>query len=212
MPDFTRLDVATTTNVSRFHNFAKNVETAHIGKLYTTVIDGLDYYFIECTAKPVLAKAPEWVSDNRVTNSILNHKGLTILAAGIISFIFFVIMLHPKGEAAKSAGTGSPVGSPRRSDDDEDSDIEGADGKKGAGEPTSGGATGTATPNGHLTPLTMEEEEEEPDAAGAPEAGGASGAAGVNGDVKGANPPSPRGTVAAPLTAGGAGGLYLLLI
>ncbi len=81
MVDFTSLDAATTGTITRLHNFAKNVETAHLGKLYATAINGLDYYVVQCAAKPVLAKAPEWVSSNRVVNSIQNHKGLTILAS-----------------------------------------------------------------------------------------------------------------------------------
>jgi hypothetical protein len=140
MFDFSSLGVATTETITRFHNFAKNVETAHLGKFYTTVINGLDYYVVERAAKPALAKAPEWVSSNRVVNFIQNNKGLTILAAGIITLIFIVVMLHPPGNAAKSTGTGSPDRAPETSDDEGDSDVR-------DGVSDNEGSTDTDSPN-----------------------------------------------------------------
>ncbi len=129
MVDFTSLDTATLSTVNRFHDFAKNIETAHLGNLYTTVIDGIDYYVVECIAKPVLAKAPEWVSDNRVVSSIQNNKGFAILAGSIITIIFIVIMLHPKGEGPKPTPPDATNKIPSHSDDEGDSNTEKTDGK-----------------------------------------------------------------------------------
>jgi hypothetical protein len=96
MVDFTSLNTATLETATRFHNFAKNIETVHFGNLYTTVIDNIDYYVVECAAKPLLEKAPQWVYENRVVDSIKNNKGLYILVAGIITLFFINYMLHAK--------------------------------------------------------------------------------------------------------------------
>jgi hypothetical protein len=136
--------------VTHYHNLAKNIETAHFGNLYTNVCDGLDYYVVEKAAKPLLSKAPEWIFDNKGVSTILDNKGLAILAGGMISFILFVIWLHPKGEPieppkpigedekgvdplasnekARNGGTGSAHHSP------EPSGEEGA-GEKGEADP-----------------------------------------------------------------------------
>lgn len=99
MPYLTGLEQKTSEFFSTAHHYLKNIETAHLGNLYTTVIDNLDYYFIECAAKPLLNQAPEWVTDNQVVDSIKNNKGLAIAIAGTVTLallIYFVVLLHPK--------------------------------------------------------------------------------------------------------------------
>jgi hypothetical protein len=124
MVDSASLNTTTIETVNRFHNFAKNIETAHLGNLYTTVIDGLDYYVVECAAKPLLANAPEWLSDNRVVSPIKDNKGLAILVGGIITLIFIIIMLHPKGGAPKPTGPVLKGTTPVPSDKERDSNTE----------------------------------------------------------------------------------------
>ncbi len=160
MVDFTSLNTATLETATRFHNFAKNIETAHLGKLYTTVLDGIDTYVVEGVAKPFLEKAPEWVYENSIVDSIKNNKGLYILAAGIITLFFINYMLHPKGEAqiketppkSKGEGDGDDVDSsaekekptepdlskpnPLISDDKKDTNIEKTDRKNKSQDPT----------------------------------------------------------------------------
>jgi hypothetical protein len=112
------------SGVTRFHNFAKNIETAQLGTYYTTFIDGLDYYVVESAAKPILAKAPEWLSDNRVVSTIKDQKCLVILAGSIITFVLFMIWLHPKGGAPKPIDPDLTGKKPLPSDKKEGSDVE----------------------------------------------------------------------------------------
>ena len=132
MVDFTSLNTATLDTVTYFHNFAKNIETAHLGKLYTTFHDGIDTYVVEGVAKPLLEKAPEWVYENSVVDSIKNHKGLYILAAGIITLFFINYMLH-----AKSGVQGPDERpTPPDSNDEKDTKIKDTDGKSKPKDPT----------------------------------------------------------------------------
>jgi hypothetical protein len=133
MVDLASLNASITSTATQFHNFAKNIETAHLGNLYTTVIDGLDYYVVECAAKPILEKTPEWVSDNRVVNTILENKGLVILAGGVITFILFIIWLHPKGDAPKLTGPDSKGTTPvhfKKKKEDSGVESDGSDSEK----------------------------------------------------------------------------------
>jgi hypothetical protein len=126
MVDFNSLDVTATGIVSRFHNFAKNIETAHLGKLYTQALDGLNYYVVERAAKPALQKAPEWVTSNRAVSAIQSHLGLSIVvgaAVSVVSFILFMILLHPKGTTAKPIGPDSLDETPPPSDNEVELDI-----------------------------------------------------------------------------------------
>jgi hypothetical protein len=127
MVDLASLDAATLGTVTRFHNFAKNIETAQLGAYYTTCIDNIDYFVVECVAKPVLAKTPEWVYENRIVTTLLDNKGLVILAGSIITFIFIVIMLHPQDQAPYSTGPDLTKKTPLPSDKKEGSATEDTD-------------------------------------------------------------------------------------
>lgn len=147
MVDFTSLNTATLETATRFHNFAKNIETAHLGNLYTTVIDGIDYYIVERAAKPLLEKAPEWVYENSVVDSIKNHKGLYILAAGIITLIFINYMLHPKDEVQDH---GDNPTSPKSKDD---ANLENGDGKNKPVDPNLPKPTSSNSKDGKETSI-----------------------------------------------------------
>ncbi len=121
MVDIPSLDVAATGAFSRFHNYAKNVETAHLGNLYSSTLDNLHYYAIESVAKPALSKAPEWVSDNRVVSIIRSHQGISMAvgaALTLISIVSFWIWLHPAGKTTTPPNNTLP---PSGDDDDTDS-------------------------------------------------------------------------------------------
>jgi hypothetical protein len=108
MIGISNLGQAASEKLTRFHNFAKNVETAHLGKLYTTFIDNLNYYVVECVAKPVWRAAPPSVSNNRAVSFIQNHKGLSIIVAGVATAalsIYIIVMLHPPTKEAVKAIT-----------------------------------------------------------------------------------------------------------
>ncbi|HEX2579022.1 MAG TPA: hypothetical protein VHK67_01290, partial [Rhabdochlamydiaceae bacterium] len=100
--DINRIDATVTGFVSRCHTYVQSIETANFGKFYSKALDGLNYYLVDSVAKPALQKAPEWVYDNRAVNAVLKNKGISILVVAVVSFVFFVIWLHPKGPTSKA--------------------------------------------------------------------------------------------------------------
>lgn len=115
MVDFTSLNAAATATVSGFHNYAQNIETARLGNLYSKAFDGLNYYVVECVAKPALEKAPEWMTDNLAVSTIRNNQGLSIvvgISLAVASLVSFIIWLHPEGTTSKPPRAGFPDPNP----------------------------------------------------------------------------------------------------
>ncbi len=46
---------AASEKITSYHNWVKNVEKARFGEGYTIVSDKIDYYIVECIAKPILS-------------------------------------------------------------------------------------------------------------------------------------------------------------
>lgn len=136
MIDIAGLEQSVSGNLARLHNWAKNVETAHLGQYYTTVIDNLDYYIVECVAKPTLNKAPDWVSDNKAVSFIKDYKGLIIVTTTVALAIFILVMLHPKGPAKQDPSSEPKPITPRNPEND------GGSSPRANGGSTEAGATG----------------------------------------------------------------------
>jgi hypothetical protein len=114
MVDIASLDRAAKGAFSSCHNYVKN--TDHLGRLYSSTLHTLDHYLIKGAAEPALSKAPEWVSDNRIVTAIQNHQGISLAvgaALTLISFVSFVIWLHPTGKTVKLKDTGTTPPSPK---------------------------------------------------------------------------------------------------
>ena len=133
MVDFAALEQTVSGHLSSLHKWAKNIETAILGSYYTTVIENLDYYVVECAAKPALNKAPEWVSDNRAVSFIKDYKGLVIVATTVALTIFIMVMLHPKRpvDAADKDQTGKPDPIPPNKNEDTGEASPRVNGEKG---------------------------------------------------------------------------------
>jgi len=114
--DFNPINTAATGFVSRCHTYVKGIETAHVGYFYSRALDGLNYYLVDSIAKPVLQKAPEWVYDNRAVNAVLNNKNILIVTVAVVSFVLFVVWLHPEREASREEKVGKSGGATGDSD------------------------------------------------------------------------------------------------
>ncbi|HEX4840294.1 MAG TPA: hypothetical protein VFU89_07640 [Rhabdochlamydiaceae bacterium] len=127
--DFNRIATTVTGYVSHCHTYIKGIETANLGKIYTKVLDGLNYYLVGSVAKPALQKVSEWGYTKRAIDLVLNNKKVSIVAgAGL--FVLFVIWLHPSGKPSRIEGEGGLSKAPSETgitDELEEEEIEESD-------------------------------------------------------------------------------------
>jgi hypothetical protein len=72
------------THITSYHELAKTIERAHIGKCYTIVSANLDYYVVERVVKPIFSA---------VANEFYRHPRIYGIIAGtgmllLISYVF----------------------------------------------------------------------------------------------------------------------------
>ncbi len=96
MVDLSGLGHAAIGQLKHLHNAAKNIETAHLGKLYTNAVDGFDLRVVEGIVKPFLNKHPE-ITDNGAVTFFQENKKISLISGGCL-FLLFLILLHPNQE------------------------------------------------------------------------------------------------------------------